>query len=237
LTAKLIYSFLFTLLLHSAVSKASALTDTIYKKKPKVENEKKLKDRIFVPPLVLKTSPTAVLWGGVFPYTAEYRLMAEITGGRRQSQQFAVSYLGKSIYLDAALKAAGATEFYKVAGWRVQYALKFFWIGRRHYAPYGFYFGPLVSYANARVSTSLKGYYSHSYFDFRHYSFNGIIGVQAGKINRMTVDIYAGLGYKNNKVFYHTSTFKTGPYDTKDFGELYNSHLNGVFGVNLGYSF
>lgn len=212
-----------------------AQVDTIYKAQP---IKTKTKAPVFIPPFILKTSPTAFLWGGVFPFTAEYRLMAEITTGRRQSQQAGISYLGKSLFLEAIEKSQNIrnTEF-KVSGWRVQYAIKFFWIGKRHHAPYGFYFGPMVSYANAHISLGLKRYYSNAYFDFRHFNINGIIGVQAGKINRVTLDIYAGLGYKNNKVWYHSTNNKMEVFDTEEFGDLYNSHLNGVFGVNLGYSF
>ena len=137
------------MVLNSMVSNVFAQTDTIYKTKSVVE---KVKPRIFVPPFVIKTSPTAFLWGGVFPFTAEYRLMAEVTTGRRQSQQIAVSYLNKSLLINAIERAAvlSTDRAYKIDGWRIQYALKLFWIGKRKHAPYGFYFGPMVSYANAR---------------------------------------------------------------------------------------
>jgi len=224
------------LLLHSLTARALEPADTIYKKKPKVEANT-FKERMFTPPLVLKTSPTALLWGGVFPYTAEYRFMMEITSGRTSSQQLAVSYLGRNLFLTPLLKAAGINDVYKVNGWRVQYALKLFWIGRKKHAPYGFYVGPLVSYANARMAIGLNNYYRQAYYDCRNFNINGIIGVQAGKMDRVTIDFYAGLGYKNNKMFYHHSSYKITPYDTKDFGAMYNSHLNGVFGINIGYSF
>lgn len=210
------------------------LTDTIVNKKPKSEN---LKSRIFVPPLVLKTSPTAFLAGAVFPFTSEYLFMAEVTSGKRQSEQFGISYLGKNWFLRAYENSANMNNYFIVHGWRIQYAHKFFWIGRRHYAPFGFYVAPMISYSNARVSIGLKRYYQHSYFDFRHFNINGIIGVQAGKTNRATLDIFGGLGYKTNKVYTHAGNFKFVRYDTKDFGEIYNSNLNVIFGINLGYAF
>lgn len=212
------------------------VTDTIIKKAPKKEN---LKSKIFTPPLVIKTSPTAFLWGAIFPpFTSEYRLMLEISSGKRQSEQLGVSYLGPNIFLGIVERAANIPRdyHYKVEGWRVQYAHKIYLVGRRHYAPFGFYVAPMVSYANARVSIGLKRYYQGAYFDFRHFNINGIIGVQAGKVNRVTFDIYAGLGYKTNKVYYRHNSFKILPYDTKEFGTLYESHLNGVFGINIGYA-
>ncbi|MCW3104249.1 MAG: hypothetical protein JWO09_2689 [Bacteroidetes bacterium] len=231
------YFILLIALLYS-FSAAAIETDTIINKKPVKKDN--VKERIFVPPIVIKTSPTALLYGAIYPpFTAEYRLMMEISSGKRQSEQLGISYLGVNLLLNAVEKAAKVpTNYaYKVQGWRIQYAHKFYWIGRRHYAPFGFYVAPMISYSNVRVALGLKRYYQGVYFDFRHFNINGIIGVQAGKINRVTFDIYAGLGYKTNKVYYRSSSYKILPYDTEDFGPLYNSHLNGVFGINIGYAF
>ncbi|MCW3083012.1 MAG: hypothetical protein JWP12_378 [Bacteroidetes bacterium] len=234
---KLTYLFLFVALLLHFTATAVA-TDTIYKKRIQKESSD-LREKMFLPPLVIKTCPTAILSGGVVPFTAEYRLMMEITSGKRQSEQLAVSYLGKSLFVKAVENLANIphNEFYKINGWRVQYEHKFYWIGRRHYAPYGFYFAPMVSYANARISIGLQRYYNDIYYDFRNFNIDGVIGVQAGKINRLTIDIYAGLGYKSNKLYYHSGSRNTYQLDTEDFGDIYNSHLNAVAGINLGYSF
>jgi hypothetical protein len=231
------YCILLSFLLFS-IRMPAIENDTIRKKKPVQEND--LKSKIFVPPIVLKTSPTAIAWGAIFPpFTSEYRLVTEISSGKRQSEQLGISWLGVNIFWKMYEKAAKvpASDYIKVGGWRVQYAHKFFWIGRRHYAPFGFYVAPTVSYASARVAIGLNRYYNQKYFEFRNFNINGIIGVQAGKTDRVTFDIYAGLGYKTNKVFYHVAPNKYLPYDTSDFGELYNSHLNGVFGINIGYAF
>jgi hypothetical protein len=212
------------------------VADTIRKKEVKKEN---LKSKIFAPPMVIKTSPTAFLFGAIFPpFTSEYRLMMEISSGKRQSEQLGISYLGPNIFLSTIEKAANIpTNYrYKVAGWRVQYAHKIYLVGKRRYAPFGFYVAPMISYANARVAIGLQRYYQGAYFDFRHFNINGIIGVQAGKVNRVTFDIYMGLGYKTNKVYYRFNSHKILPYDTKDFGFFYESHLNGVFGINIGYA-
>lgn len=198
-----------------------------------------LREKIYNAPLVLKTSPTAFLWGGIFPFTSEYRIMAEITTSRKQSEQFAFSILGKNIFLKLLEKAANQPtgSVYKVSGWRVQYAHKFYLVNRRHHAPYGFYVAPLLSYTNAHVAVGLNRYYRKSYYDFRNFNANIIVGVQAGKIDRLTIDIYGGLGYKSNKVFYHFMNNKVIPYDTSDFPDIYNTHFNIVFGINMGYSF
>jgi len=228
------YYFSFILAVCSLSAHTFVASDTIINKKEKAPS---LKSKIFVPPLVLKSSPTSFLAGAVFPYTSEYLFMMEVTSGKRQSEQFGISYLGKNWFLRAYENSIQMKNTFIVNGWKVQYAHKFFWIGRRHYAPFGFYFAPMISYSNARISLGLKRYYEHAYFDFRHFNINGIIGVQAGKINRVTLDIYGGFGYKTNKVFYHSGDFTFSPYDTKDFGEVYNSHFNALFGINVGYAF
>ncbi|HSH64592.1 MAG TPA: hypothetical protein VLB84_02055 [Bacteroidia bacterium] len=186
-------------------------------------------------PFVLKTSPTALLWGGIFPYTSEFRVMAEITNGRTQSEQISISYLFPNIFLAAI--AALSNDKLEAIGWRLQYAHKFYLIRRKKFAPYGFYVAPLVSYANAHISWGNTNSYGQEYLDFRHFNINAIVGVQIGKFHRVTMDSYFGLGYRKNTVLQHLSSNQISSYNTADFGELYNLPLNAVFGINLGYSF
>jgi hypothetical protein len=186
-------------------------------------------------PVVIKTSPTAFLAGGVFPFTSEYRLMLEMTGSRKQSDELGISYLGKNVFLDPILRASGYGDVvFKVNGYRLQYAHKFYLVSRRGYAPYGFFVGPLISYANAKVSIGLNRYYKNVYYEFNHLNANIMIGVQTGKYTKLATEIYFGLGYRNNIVRYHYHNNTTIPIDTKDFGKLYNSHINAVFGLNVG---
>jgi hypothetical protein len=234
---KITYLIFFSFMLYNLSSSAYTPIDTLIIKKPKVRT---LKDKIFNSPLVLKTSLTGLLWGAIYPpFTAEYRLIAEITSGKKQSEQIAISVLGKNLFYKALEKASNIPTDYifKVSGWRLQYAHKFYLVNRRHYAPYGFYVGPLVSYTDAHISVGLNRYYHQTYYDFRHLNADIIAGLQVGKMNRLTLDIYAGAGYKTNKVFYHATTYSIIPYDTSGFGDIYNTHLNVVFGINLGYSF
>jgi len=185
-------------------------------------------------PLVIKTSPTALLWGGIFPYTTEFRLMLEVTSSRTQSEQVSISYLGPNFLL--ATVAAVSNIKFKASGWRLQYAHKFYLIRKKKFAPYGFYVAPLVSYANARIFLGRQSYYKREYLDFRHFNINAIIGIQIGKFHRVTMDSYVGLGYRKNRVYAHYANNTVVPRNTADFGELYNLPLNAVFGINLGYS-
>jgi hypothetical protein len=189
---------------------------------------------VYYQPLVIKTSPTAFLWGGVFPFTSEYRLAIEINSSRTQSEQLSLSWLGKGIFVRTAYGLIN--QDINVIGWRLQYAHKFYLIRKSKFAPYGFYVAPLVSYATAQIASGKKNYNHGAYLDFRNFNVNTIVGIQIGKLHRLTFDAYAGLGYRKNKIFYHYANGRTIPYDTKQFGDLYNLPLNGVFGINLGYS-
>ncbi|HEY0031580.1 MAG TPA: hypothetical protein VGC65_12520 [Bacteroidia bacterium] len=227
----LICSFLITASLNAEVL---CDTDTIIVK-PFVKKKKPYP----LQPLVLKTSPTGFMWGGAFPFTSEYRFTAEITSGRTQSEQVSISVLSKNVFwklIETATKVSAGDQL-KVSGWRVQYMHKIYLVNRRHHAPYGFYVGPHFSYTNAKVAVGLSRYYHQVYFDLRHFNANLVIGVQAGKLGRLTLDICGGLGYKTNKVYYHASSVRIIPYDTEEFGEFYNNNLHLMFDLSLGYSF
>ncbi len=96
---------LILLVLFSANAFAWTEADTL-----RVRPVEKAKKKVPYQPLVLKTSPTAWLWGGVFPLTSEYRLMAEITTGRTQSEQVSISILGKNPFLGAIERSGWTTQ-------------------------------------------------------------------------------------------------------------------------------
>jgi hypothetical protein len=191
-------------------------------------------------PTVFKTSPTALLYGGVLPFSSEYRIMIEMSSNRTQSEQIAFSFIGKNIIfnqIDKNTPNSLTNRFgFKVSGWRLQYAHKFYVVNRRHHSPYGFYVAPLISYTTINIAVGSNRYLKNSYYDIRQFNINGIIGVQTGKKNRLTFDVYAGLGYKNNEVYFHSNTYKVTPFDQEEFGDFFNSNVNLVFGINLGFS-
>ncbi len=215
--------------------KAVTLGDTIKLSAPPPKKKKPLP----LQPLVLKTSITGFLYGGVFPFTSEYRFGAEITTGRIQSEQISISYLGKNVFWTGFEKISklGTSDILKVSGYRIQYAHKFYLVNRRHHSPYGFYVAPHVSYSNARISLGLNRYYRDVYFDVRQLNANLIVGVQFGKIGRVTMDICGGAGYKNNTAYYHVTAYRITKYDTSEFGEYYNGHFHLMFDISMGYSF
>lgn len=236
-TKQLTYTIIAFLFALSANAYTFAPADTIVYKKDRKET---LKGKIFDSPLVLKTSPTGLIWGGIFPFTSEYRLLGEITTSRTQSDQVGVSYLGKNLLYKIVEKAINTptTEIYKVSGWKLQYAHKFYLLTKRMHAPTGFFFGPLIAYSYAHVSIGLSRYYTHTYYDFHNFNANMIAGVQIAKRDRISFELYIGGGYKNNTLFYHASTTRYAQLDTTDFlWTPYTTHLNAVFGLNLGYAF
>jgi hypothetical protein len=200
-------------------------------------NQERVKKQYYTQPLLLKSNPLATLWGPI-PFTGEYRLMAEITTGRTRSAQAGISYLGKSLIYSIVEQATKTPSFYrlKVSGWRVQAAYRFYLISKRKYAPFGFYVSPGVSYSNARIAIGLERYYQQVYFDFRHFCSSVVVGVQVGRNAKITMDIFTGVGYKRNLVFYHINNSKVLPYDTEDFGDYYNWPVKYIFGINFGYS-
>ncbi len=231
----LLFVFLFALAT-SAVAFSPA--DTIQLKKKKIQE---VKDKIFDSPIVFKTSPTAFLGGGIFPFTAEYRLLIEITSARTQSDQIGISLLGKSvIYKLVEINQNTSTiDVGKVSGWKFQYAHKFYLLGRRGHAPTGFFFGPLIQYSNARLSEGLARHYSHTYFEFHNINLNLMAGLQIAKRDKIAFEIYFGLGYKSNTLYYHASTYRYAKIDASKYidSKTYLSHINAIFGINLGYSF
>lgn len=236
MTMKRIYFYsIILLLIHTSLLGFELNVDTLVIK-PFVKKQKVYPYQ----PLVIKTSPTALLYGGVLPFSSEYRIMVEMPSNRTQSEQIAFSIIGKNIIFNQVDKNTPnslTNRFgFKVSGWRLQYAHKFYLVNRRHHSPYGFYVAPLVSYTTINIAIGSNRFLKTAYYDIRQFNINGIIGVQAGKKNRLTFDVYGGIGYKNNKVYYHTNTYTVTPFDQEDFGDFFNSNVNLVFGINLGYS-
>lgn len=233
---RIIFFLLFSIILNNLSIEAHVFGDTIKLAQP----PKKKKPYPPLQPLVLKTSVTGFLAGGsVLLLTSEYRLTAEITTGRKQSDQVSIAYLGKNVFYGAfeKLSKQSSSDILKVSGWRFQYAHKFYLVNRRHYSPYGFYVAPHFSYSNARIAWGLQRYYYNTYFDVRHLNANILIGVQVGKMGRLTMDVCAGAGYKMNVIYYHATSYRIEKFDTEDFGEYYNGPLHLMFDLSLGYSF
>lgn len=190
----------------------------------------------YLQPILLKTNPLAPLWGPI-PYTGEYRFMAEVASAPRQSTVIGVSYLGKSLMWGLIEKSASVPSQYrlKVSGWRLQLAYRLYLNRAGKYAPFGFYVSPAFSYSNAKVAIGLERFYKQVYYDFTHFSADLLFGTQLRRTSKLTMDLFAGWGYHKNEVFYHISSSKALPYNTRDFGNYYNKPYRFTFGFNIGY--
>jgi hypothetical protein len=105
----------------------------------------------------LKTNPLAVLNGpinilGVIPITGEYKILFETKVSPKSSIQIGAGYLGPSALLNLDRLAGEDSEIsgIKTSGFRGQAGYRYF-LSRDLSAPEGFYVGPHVSYAAAKI--------------------------------------------------------------------------------------
>ncbi|MGQ0828820.1 MAG: hypothetical protein ACT4ON_10540 [Bacteroidota bacterium] len=228
---RLLYCLVFSLMLQS-VTYGLSPTDTI-----RLNPIPKKTTPYPQQPIIIKTNPTAILWGPIF-FTAEYRLMVEMPSSKNQSIQFGISYLGKSPIWAIVEKQAGTgwQPHFVINGIRIQFANKFYLTRKKYGSPFGFYIAPHVSYSNAHISLSKSRAYRKVYIDATQFSANLLVGLQVGRGKKFTADVFAGLGYKKNTWIYHSTSYKSTPYDTEDFGVLFNFPIKLTLGLNLGWA-
>ncbi|MBI2966577.1 MAG: hypothetical protein HYY40_02025 [Bacteroidetes bacterium] len=154
---------------------------------------------------VLKINPLPIVWGSV-PFTSEYRVVLEYVTGSQQSSQVSIAYLAKNwmFKLDTSVAAEGLI----IRGFRFQGTFKFYMnnsmpvlanlINDNPYAPLGPYLAPHVSFATAKITYD---YWNSRYYYIRGNQFNVALlaGYQFTILNVIAVDLFTGLGYKNNE--------------------------------------
>ena len=190
---------------------------------------------------VIKTNPLAILWGSI-PFTAEYRVMIELTSSKNQSNQVGISYLGKSPVLKLFEDTIQNLNLLIVRGFRFQAAHKFYinrpggplGLSYSEYAPHGFYISPHISYSSAKFST--KFFNSRDVFiKGTHLNINLLFGYQL-ITDFWAFEIFAGLGYKKNSWIRHDQQNNIN-MNTSDFGNFYNSPVKINLGFNVGVVF
>lgn len=65
---------------------------------------------------------------------------------------------------------------------------------------------------------------------------NMLVGYQMFLFPELAIDVFTGLGYKNNQWIEYYSPIRQYPIDL-GFGGLYNSHLKLTLGFNIGLAF
>lgn len=187
--------------------------------------------------ILIKTNPFVYFWGAI-PLTAEYRLVGETMVSTKQSSQLALSYLGKGIVLKSYEDSANNNYKFVVNGFRVQYTHKFFIKNNFQemalFSPYGWYLGPHVSYSSAKI-TSKTGSIYDVFITGIHMNANLFVGYQTLLYNQFPLDVFFGLGIKENK---WTENYRNQNQhrviDMNRLGKYYNSNFKISLGFNIG---
>lgn len=201
---------------------------------------------------IIKTNPTAIIVGVMPLITSEYRLLFEFPSAPLQSSQIGFSYLGKSPFIryveNDTLKKNPNAYFLKmhISGFRLQASYRFFvnkWIQKIGlsaipvYAPGGFYISPHVSYASAKITYKFANQYN-IYFLVTHVNVNLLCGWQFILFENAALDMFTGIGYKQNQWFEHNQNIVRPVPPPEDF-EIpgYFSPVKLSVGINFGYCF
>lgn len=151
--------------------------------------------------MVLKTNPS--LWlGGPIPSTGEYKISMETAIGLKHSVQIGASFLTKSLItllVEALQPDSLNTQSYTIKGYRFQFSYKFYPFGKYKNAPEGFFIGPHISYSKAYFhinQTSPK----YSDYSATYANIAVIFGYQFIANDKIVIEIFQGLGYRDNRL-------------------------------------
>jgi hypothetical protein len=180
----------------------------------------------------IKTNPFAALGGPLYvafvPITGEYKVLFESRTAHRQSIQFGAGYLGPSILLNLdELSKNDSVNGVKTSGFRAQLLYKFFLT--KDQAPEGFYVGPHISYATAKI---VNKDISSDYFKASKLTFSVVLGYQLITSGGFALDIFTGLGFKRRAYDFSNEEISDFEFDSD------NANVpNVVFGFSFGYAF
>jgi hypothetical protein len=189
------------------------------------------------PSIILKTNPGTAFIGPIV-YTSEYRIAFEIPTYLYYGVQVSVSYLGENIFMELAEKdtttiyGLPAHPYDLVArGFRLQFTYKRYIFQKLFgYAPYGLYLALHYSFAKAYITYRQLSLYNEYLFAV-HENYDLLAGYQF-KIYHFTLDMFTGLGYKNN-FWAIKSSGKTEEVE----GIYLKIPIKFVIGFNIGYEF
>lgn len=177
----------------------------------------------------IKTNPLSAMGGPLFiawivPLTAEYKVYFEAKTTERQSIQLGLGYLGSSPLVSSVGNLSGDTTIIS-SGYHAQLWYKFFITSDK--APGGFYIGPHISYAAARIKNNKE---PDKYFDASKLTITCDFGYQLITKGHFALDIYTGLGLK--KKSYDVNGFKL-----SDWNLLNKTTASVPLGFSFGYAF
>jgi hypothetical protein len=166
------------------------------------------------------------------PYCGEYRLAGEFMIAPKQSLTFGASYLTRSIFFVLSTKLANRNSSggAKVAmnGYRVQGAYKYYFFNKK-YRPEGMYLAIHASFASMKVNYKS---YPDEYQLLAHFNLNLLVGGQVIIKNRVSIEMFLGPGYKNNKYLsYCPANYLI---DFSQLPAILHGHLKFNLGINIG---
>ncbi|MEQ9186460.1 MAG: hypothetical protein RLP15_01920 [Cryomorphaceae bacterium] len=181
---------------------------------------------------------------GPIPNTSEYRLGFEVAGGERFSYQIVGSYLNKSLLINAlapdSLKSLASQ--YEFPGYRFQLQTRYYVMRindgksiKEIMTPNGIYIALHASYAAATWKPKDQNFPRQ---DWTNITLSGLIGVQLMTDDDFGIDMFFGLGYKQNRAFFTDYRQRTTSIDIK---ESYDGALGGYLAspvkVSCGFHF
>ncbi len=184
----------------------------------------------------IKTNPLSALggpfWVVVVPVTGEFKVLFEAAVSEKSSVQLGAGYLGPSILLNlddlTSDEEDGEISGLKTNGYRVQGMYRFY-ISRDLQAPEGFYVGPHVSYAAAKIASKDN---ADDNIQATKLNLNAVFGYQLITSGGFTLDIYTGMGFVSRKwEFSGTDS----DFDADEFKD--KASVSIPLGFTFGYAF
>ena len=177
----------------------------------------------------IKTNPLSAMGGPLFiawivPLTAEYKVYFEAKTTERQSIQLGLGYLGSSP-LVASIGDLGSDTTIISSGFHGQLWYKFFMTSDK--APGGFYVGPHISYAAAKIKNNKE---PDKYFDASKLTITCDLGYQIITKGHFALDIYTGLGLK-------MKSYDVNGFELSDWKLLNKTTVSVPLGFSFGYAF
>lgn len=141
---------------------------------------------------VIKLNPLRILWAQI-PFTGEYGLTYERAFPTKLAAQIGLAYTGPSalINLEDLTDSIGAGI--SVGGVRVTPSVKFYLTSFS--APKGFYISPMLSYNTAKFKSNEN---PNDYLKATFFNVNLLGGYQIIAGGAFALDIFTGVGFKNN---------------------------------------
>lgn len=188
-----------------------------------------------------KFNPIPILHGPI-PNTSEYRLGFEVVGGERFSYQVVGSYLNRSLLINAladdSIKAQASQ--YEFPGYRFQLQARYYLIKmsdgksmKELMTPSGIYVAIHTSYAAATWKPKDQNFPRQEWTNF---TLNGLVGVQLMADDDFGLDMFFGLGYKENRSYLTDYRQRTTAVDLKEaFGGALGEYIASPIKVSCGF--